>query len=234
MHNYHDVFNRLPKAAGTNEDGEPLLSWRVHILPFIEQQNLYDQFRLDEPWDSEHNLKLAEQMPPVYRSPASQAPPGHTNYLTIRSPESMFPPLVVNGRPANRGTRFADVRDGLSNTVMVVEANDDSAVLWTRPDDLEPDMRIVKQIVGLHRDKIAVGFGDGAVRMLPADVDNELFLKLISIAGGEPVGPDDVLGFDGPRDEVPLDFELKEAVEPEFEIREPEIPVPEIRKLEIR
>src|SRR5262249_54155708 len=60
MHNYNDAYNgKLPAHAIYSKDGKkPLLSWRVAILPFIEQDNLYQQFHLDEPWDSEHNKKL--------------------------------------------------------------------------------------------------------------------------------------------------------------------------------
>src|SRR5207249_2796575 len=63
MHNYHDTYRHFPPQALTDKNGKPLLSWRVAVLPFIEQDNLYRQFKLDEPWDSEHNRKLLERMP---------------------------------------------------------------------------------------------------------------------------------------------------------------------------
>jgi len=78
MHNFHDTHNGFPAAYSTNKDGKPLLSWRVHILPYIEQQPLYNEFKLDEPWDSEHNKKLIAKMPQVFRSPNSTARPGMT------------------------------------------------------------------------------------------------------------------------------------------------------------
>ena len=61
MHNYHATYNRFPGPAITNDKGDRLLSWRVAILPFIEQQALYEQFHLDEPWDSDHNIKLLDR-----------------------------------------------------------------------------------------------------------------------------------------------------------------------------
>ena len=77
IHNFHSAYRKLP-AARTDENGQPLLSWRVAILPFIEQQALYEQFHLDEPWDSEHNLKLIDQMPATFTDPSLMLPPGMT------------------------------------------------------------------------------------------------------------------------------------------------------------
>lgn len=57
MHNYHDTYNHFPEPASRDDDGNPLLSWRVAVLPFIEQQALYEKFRLDEPWNSEHTVR---------------------------------------------------------------------------------------------------------------------------------------------------------------------------------
>ena len=71
MHNYHDTYGTFPPAATTDGADKPLLSWRVAILPFLEQQPLYEQFHLDEPWDSPHNKTLIEQMPQVYAIPGS-------------------------------------------------------------------------------------------------------------------------------------------------------------------
>src|SRR5262249_33985180 len=75
MHNYYSTLNQWPRAAISGQDGKPLLSWRVAILQFIEQEdanNLYKQFHLDEPWDSEHNKKLIEKMPRLYQGPNGQ------------------------------------------------------------------------------------------------------------------------------------------------------------------
>src|SRR5206468_5253686 len=58
MHSYHDVYKRLPSGAVQDKDGKALLSWRVHLLPFLEQEALFKEFKLDEPWDSDNNKKL--------------------------------------------------------------------------------------------------------------------------------------------------------------------------------
>jgi RNA polymerase sigma factor (sigma-70 family) len=68
MHNYHDANGNMPHDI-TDKDGKPMLSWRVAILPYIEQDNLFKQFKLDEPWDSDHNKKLLALMPSTYRTP---------------------------------------------------------------------------------------------------------------------------------------------------------------------
>ncbi len=82
MHNYYDAKKSFPPAASYNKNGKPLLSWRVHLLPYLEQEALYREFHLDEPWDSEHNRKLIEKMPQVFRSPLSAVKdPGRTTYL---------------------------------------------------------------------------------------------------------------------------------------------------------
>ncbi|HTU19628.1 MAG TPA: DUF1559 domain-containing protein [Gemmataceae bacterium] len=74
MYNYQDTVmeHSLPPAALVDRQGRPLLSWRVLILPFLEQQNLYNEFHLDEPWDSPHNLRQLPRMPKVYSSPSFQ------------------------------------------------------------------------------------------------------------------------------------------------------------------
>jgi hypothetical protein len=72
MHNYYDTYGYLPPAAVYGKNGKPLLSWRVLLLPFLDQNELYRQFHLDEPWDSAHNKKLLAQMPRVYRIPGQK------------------------------------------------------------------------------------------------------------------------------------------------------------------
>src|SRR5205807_5126217 len=73
MHSYHGTHNEFPAAYSTSKDGKPLLSWRVEILPYIEQGALFNEFHLDEPWDSEHNKKLIERMPTIFAAPGSKA-----------------------------------------------------------------------------------------------------------------------------------------------------------------
>ncbi len=180
MHMYHDVYKHFPAAYSTDQAGKPLLSWRVHLLPFVEEQALYEQFHLDEPWDSEHNKHLIARMPAVYRSPASRAEPGRTNYLGVRGQE-----MILAGA---KGTGIAQVLDGTSNTIMVVEASDAAAVVWTRPDDFEPTKeQPTKGLLGLYPGGFNAAFCDGSVQFLPASIDPKTLWKLFTRAGGEAV-----------------------------------------------
>jgi uncharacterized protein DUF1559 len=181
MHNFHDTFNHFPIADGAGRDGKPKLSWRVHILPFIEQDALFKQFKLDEPWDSPNNKKLIEKMPKIYATPGSKVAQKHmTNYLTVRGKDTMF--------PSGKETSLARVTDGTSNTVMVLEVDDEHAVVWTRPDDFEPDKDDpLKGIVGLRNGKFLTLFGDASVRLLPDTLSKDTIRAIFTQAGGEVV-----------------------------------------------
>jgi len=134
MHNYHDAFKSFPPAASVSKDGKRLLSWRVHLLPYLDGGALYQEFHLDEPWDSDHNKRLIEKMPEIYLS-LNTTPEhrrrGMTTYLVPVGKQTAFE------KPA--GTTIRDITDGTSNTLMIIDALPDRAVIWTRPDDLEFD-----------------------------------------------------------------------------------------------
>ena len=179
LHNYHDTFNTLPAAAICDKNGKPLLSWRVAILPYIEQDNLYRQFKLDEPWDSEHNKKLAMAIPKTYLLPGDKTKHDlpSTYYRVLYGNDAMF--------DLRKGTRFSQITDGLSNTIMVVEAAD--AVPWTKPEELEYDPNNIPKL-GFHfGDKCDVLLGDGAVYSLKKGIDSNVLHLLIQRSDGKPV-----------------------------------------------
>jgi hypothetical protein len=161
--------NGLPAAAICTKDGKPLLSWRVALLPYLGEQELYERFRLDEPWDSEHNKKLVERMPRLYASPGDDAAkPGTTRYLV----------------PTGKGTAFPEpddalglhrVTDGMSKTILCVEAEAAKAVPWTKPEDLAVDPK--QPHAGLKDARpqgfLAV-FIDGHVQVIPKDLAADL------------------------------------------------------------
>jgi hypothetical protein len=180
MHNYHDANKHFPPAYKADKEGKPLLSWRVLILPMMEYGNLYNQFHLDEPWDSEHNKKLIDKMPPEYRSPDSRAGAGKTNYLTVRGENTVF--------AGKDGVKISDITDGTAFTIALVEASDDKAVIWTKPDDFEIDNNNPKKgLIGLQPNVFLAGFADGSVRALSSTIDAEVIKGLFSRNGGEPV-----------------------------------------------
>ncbi len=143
MHRYETAFGHLPPAAIRDKNGKPLLSWRVLALPYVGEEKLYKDFLLDEPWDSDHNKKLIARMPAIFRGPNTKLNEQFkTVYLAPVEASTVFPP---DGRHVKLGNIF----DGTANTIMLVEANDDSAVTWTKPADLRVDL--TKPFHGLER-----------------------------------------------------------------------------------
>jgi type II secretory pathway pseudopilin PulG len=182
LHNYADMKKAFPAHANYSADGKPLLSWRVHILPFLEQQALYDQFHLDEPWDSEHNKKLIPLMPPEFLDPSSKWQPanGKTHYLGVVGEKMIF-----NG--TDKGTTFAGIRDGTANTIMLVQVNDDRAATWSKPDDWQFDEKnpLNGLIPNMHPGTFLASFADAHVRAISGDVDLNWFKGALTRAGNE-------------------------------------------------
>lgn len=183
MHNFHDVHARF--ATGVkDEDGKPLLSWRVQLLPFIDQATLFDQFRMDEPWDSPHNKALIQHLPPTYAAPGSKPGAGKTNYVGFRHEKSIF--------SDREKMAFRDIRDGTSNTIMVVEAADDHAVIWTKPDDLEFDEKKPHAGLGkLRKGGFLATMCDGAVHFIPSTITVETLVKLVFRDDGQAIDFDE-------------------------------------------
>jgi hypothetical protein len=174
IHNFHDVNNIFPPNYST-KDGKPGLSWRVAILPYIEEDKLFKQFKLDEPWDSENNKKLIEKLPKLYTPVRGKAAAGETFYQMFAGKSTMLAPdgLVV---------RFANVTDGLSNTFMVVEG--EKPVIWTKPDDLPFDGKSVPKLGGMFDGEFNALFGDGFVRRIPKGLDGDVLRLLIDRQDG--------------------------------------------------
>ncbi|MCA9131601.1 MAG: protein kinase [Planctomycetales bacterium] len=186
FHNYHDVYHYFPGSANERERAANAgseqkiypFSWRVAILPFVEQAELYEQYRFDQPWDSEHNLTLLEKMPDVYRSPYAphDQPPGHTNYLGFSGEQSAL--------GANGGLAARDFRDGFTNTLLIAETQ--HSVPWTKPEDLPfKGYDDAQQAVPFDNQALNYLTADGAVHNMPQPIDYDLLGRLITRAGGE-------------------------------------------------
>jgi prepilin-type processing-associated H-X9-DG protein len=182
-HNYQQAHEAYPGNI-VGKDGQPLLSWRVAILPYIEQEDLYNEFKLDEPWDSPHNKPLLDRMPATFACPTEPRPdPTLTHYLGFDGPGGMF----ENGAKI----ALASVTDGTSLTIMTVESR--TGVPWTKPEDIRPTPDAPPSLQGAgskHPGGFNAAFVDGSVRFLKTSIDPKVFRALSTRNGGEVIAPD--------------------------------------------
>ena len=179
FHSYVTAKKAFPRAATTDRQGRPLLSWRVAILPYIGQQSLYNKFKRNEPWDSPHNKALLKEMPSSYSCPSRANPePFTTTYQVFSGKGTMF--------EKGQDISVSGVTDGISNTLLVVEAKE--AVPWTKPADLTfgPDAAPSLDGAGsLHPGGFNAVFADASVRFIKLVIDPNVFRALITRNGGE-------------------------------------------------
>jgi hypothetical protein len=190
LHNYRDTYGRFPPPAIYSKDGEPLLSWRVAILPFLEQDNLFREFHLDESWDSPHNQILLAQMPMVYE---------HRGDAETEPYSTMFQVFVGKGTvfEGTQGIKSSQITNGASNTIMVIEAGE--AVPWTKPADLAYDPnQLIPALGGMFKERfrfsslsfegskdILAVFADGSVHQIKKTISERNLRHLIIRNDGE-------------------------------------------------
>jgi hypothetical protein len=184
FHNYHSVYGCFPPAYVADSNGKPMHSWRVLILPFLEQNFLYNSYNMAEPWDSPDNRKLLDQRPNVYHCPSRDCGPSLTSYVAIVGPMTAF--------PGAGSIKLDDVLDGTSRTIMIAEvANVD--IPWTEPRDL--DTRTMSWLIddpskpGLsspHSVGPSVIYVDGMVQHLGRSFPSAALKGMTTINGGEP------------------------------------------------
>jgi len=185
--NFDNAFGKLPAAYSVDHTGKQLLSWRVHLLPYLDENELYEQFHLDEPWDSDHNRALIKKMPDVFKNSAIETPTGKTVFLAVSGKDRVFTePAEPKKTFSNR--KFADIRDGMSNTVMMVEVSDEHAVTWTQPEDFSGDgASLLEKTKGIRaNNEILLIMTDCSVRIIPA-LDAEDIEALLGINDGQVV-----------------------------------------------
>ncbi len=180
--NYESAHMRFPRNI-TDRDGNVLLSWRVAILPFMEQNHLYNQFHMDEPWNSDHNIALLDQMPDIFKSRGFKSD-SKTLYQGFEGPGGIF-------EPGGRGIGFGSITDGSSNTIFCVECDPKSAVEWTRPQDLPFDLEEPITSVGKFRKgNFNAAYCDGSVHTFDfGSIANQLN-KLIHRSDGSIINHD--------------------------------------------
>jgi hypothetical protein len=215
--NWEATHSRLPGDI-CDKEGKPLLSWRVSMLPYLEEYPLHDKFKLDEPWDSEHNLALAKSMPEVFKSPGLENEAGKTRYQAIRTEDSAIPALKDGVQP--KPNRLSYVRDGTSNTVWLIEAEE--GVPWTKPVDYTPDEKEPAKGMAARRDGYLALFLDCHTQVLPKGITGDNLKALFTKSGGEIVDTweldaDASERFDDVRraipDEEPSDEAIRDALD---------------------
>jgi Protein of unknown function (DUF1559) len=192
LHNYHQVYGAFPPAYIADETGRPMHSWRVLLLPYMEEQKLYAEYDFNEPWNGPHNSKLLAKMPRLFSCPRrdqnANRRPSFTSYVVVIGPGTMF--------PESESIRLDQVTDGSANTLMVVEVSN-VQIPWTKPEDLQVrtmSLRINDEkrpsISSHHPGGAEALYGDGACRFMKESITADHLKSLFSIAGGEPVTQD--------------------------------------------
>jgi hypothetical protein len=177
MRNYHDANGHLPAAAIYSKNGEPLLSWRVALLPYMGHENLYRQFKLDEPWDSPNNIRLLAQIPKEYVDPSAAKPGnGETVYQVFVGEKTAF--------ESQKGEPFSSFTDGIANTFLIVEGS--TPVPWTKPADLSyaPGQPLPK-LGGHHPGGFNGVLADGSVHFFSDGLNERAVRALVTRNGGE-------------------------------------------------
>ena len=191
IHNYHDARGVLPPLYTVDADGKPLHSWRVLLLPYMEQTALYSQIRLNEPWDSEYNKQFHNVNIPVYRCPSNPniADRANCNFAAIAG-EGFVPAKKAGSMGDYTMERLAD---GTSDTIAIVEVK--QPFCWMDPtadvtlDELSKGINVPGGRVGsFHTNGCNVGMFDGSVRFFNQTIDLKLLRALGTCAGGESVG----------------------------------------------
>lgn len=175
MHNYHDRNGKFPPASMKTKSGKPGLSWRVALLPYLDHDSLYRQFKIDEAWDHPDNRRLASQMPMVFRD-LDGGPGEMTRMRGFYGKGAIFDPMKQRG--------ITDITDGSTNTIMFAEAA--TPVLWIQPDELQFDPKGTLPPLGSPgNDYFVVAMCDGSVRPVKKTTPAEKLRAAITADGGE-------------------------------------------------
>ncbi len=187
LHNYHEQYKTFPPAFVIGPDGKPWHSWRVLILPFLNEEKLFAQYRFDEPWNGPHNSLLANRRPDVFVCPNAKEhiPPSHTTYLAVLGADTVW--------PGKESIAISNILDGMSNTVLILEVRD-AGNPWLAPDDLSfaeacvvPSDQSGRRPSSFHTGGSHVLVGDGTVRFVNSTVASETWKGLLTRDGGEAI-----------------------------------------------
>ncbi len=180
FHNFNDSNLRFP-GAGKSAEGKSGLSWRVHLLPYLDQFELYQKFKLDEPWDSENNKPLIAQMPVIFNVDGGVPEEGKTSIHVMTGPGA---PFAKDATP-----KLTDFTDGTSNVILFIVAGSDKAEVWTKPGGLdfnpEDPLKALGKVSG---ETFSAILADGSYRAISTKIAADQLRKLLQSSDGEPVG----------------------------------------------
>jgi hypothetical protein len=176
MYTYSDLADsRFPPAVLYGPDGKTPYSWRVALLPHLGEQALYDAYNFNEPWDSEANRRVLENMPAVYRNP-NYSQSTNSSYFVLTGPETVF--------AGKDGQKYTEIPDGTSNTLLIVEAKRE--IPWTKPEDIPYDGKLsAADLGGFFNGGFNATFADGTVRFVSQETDEKTLRALLTSRGGE-------------------------------------------------
>lgn len=182
LHQYADQYGALPPAYTVDAEGRPMHSWRTLILPYVDQAALYNSIDLTKPWDDPANEAAREAYPPIYICPSAFRKRNHTVYLANVAAGGCF--------RAGEPRRLAEITDGLSQTLMVIEVPADKAVHWMSPKDADEELilAIGVDLKPHHPGGMHVVLCDGSARFIADTIPVETRRALITIAAGDRVG----------------------------------------------
>jgi hypothetical protein len=179
--NYHDAYGTFPPAVVRDENGAPLYSGRVLLLPFMEQNALYDKFDKSQPWNSPANAPLTNTAPMVFSDPsAPKGVAGQTDYLFVVGKGTSLEPL-----PDGKSPSYSAITDGTSNTLFMVEV-ENSGINWAEPRDLDVSQPMSLP-AGNHPGGNLSVFFDGHTQMIPKTVPSEQIRAMATRSGGEQI-----------------------------------------------
>lgn len=188
MHNYHSTFDTFPPAYSMGKDGRGKhpVSWRVLLTPYLERQDIYDNYHFDEPWDSEHNQKATADMPAVFGNGNPGLARNHTAFFAVLSTDERKP----TGFGRHRGMRIRDFTDGTSHSLLIVEAN--RKVHWAKPDDIEWDPATDLPDLGFADTNFLAARADGSVARFSSTRNKAMLKLMLTINDGRPVDQSEV------------------------------------------